>query len=233
MIPGGWIMAVERRDRILPTTVIKSEVMKEVAGRDLSRIEIAELKSNVVDRLLAQALIKSKVIYLIVQSEYVYVTTGSDKEFGDVLYFVQDCLPNFVTATPEVFPQKWMRAKMFGDCDDVVSNMFKLQPTFTLKDSEGSKIAITDWTVEREALDEWLAQATPVAMSLAYTIDEDPILDFVLTDKFTIKSLTFMGGVDDVGTIEDFPGTAMIVTNTLNQVFPKLIALTAIEDDEL
>lgn len=198
--PGAVALAVLSYERLIPGKVVRAEVdararkISEAEGRKVYAREKQRIKDEVITSFLPRAFIDTRLTYVMIKGDHIYVDTSSAKRSEDILCLLRETLgslparPVGVKETPIVNFTHWLTYPDGTDLGDFwLTGDFKAGSGTDESDLlTGKGVSLTDGIVS-EALIEHGRRATQVGMGW-----EAPEGHHV---KFTINEMLGMKGI--------------------------------------
>ena len=196
------LLRFQQSERILPRSVIMDEVTKRAAKllrqedderKQLSRKELAQVKSEVVAELLPTTVIKRKSFPVLIRGKHVFIGAASAKVCEDVLNKLRYAFGSLavVPFETEIPASEVMRRLLRGtlEQDELSDVEFRLGSRLKLDHAEGSQVAARN----EDLLGEHVAGLLdddyyPIEMSVHLYSEDDMVASLVLTKQWAIKS---------------------------------------------
>ena len=131
------------KEKILPTSVIDDAVQEEVfeiekTGVTLSKSQIKLIKSDVIDRLLAIALIRRTKVNCFMTTEYLFVDSSSPSKADEVISLILKTFPE-MTLSPFDLPLLPEKLTQWGKDAQLVPDCFLRCGAYVIKSPDGEK----------------------------------------------------------------------------------------------
>lgn len=198
--PGVVALAVMSYERLLPGKVVRAEVeararkIGSAEGRKVYAREKQRIKDEVITSFLPRAFIDTRVTYILVKDDHIYIDTSSAKRSEDILCLLRETLgslparPVGVKETPIVNFTHWLTRR-----DEVDLGEFGLTGDFKASSGTdesdlltGKGISLNDGIVS-EALIEQCRRATQLGMS--WESDEGHQVVFTINEMLGMKGI--------------------------------------------
>ncbi|MCS4534266.1 recombination-associated protein RdgC [Neisseria montereyensis] len=192
---GHYLVALKREEKVLPSAAIKEILeekinnIKNAEGRDVGSKEKRELKEKIIDDLLPRALTRSSRTHAILTDGWLLIDNAAPNKAEKMLAKLREALGGLeakqpvTRQSPSSLMTNWLLA---GEAQ----GNFKIGSDIVLRGS--GDIAPVIKIKDKDLTDNDVVQHARNGMTVAEMNLQWHGLDFVLTDKMTLKSIKYL-----------------------------------------
>lgn len=197
----GMTFALRIDEKVLPAAPVRMEIQKAIddataeAGHELDKARIADIKEEVMARLISTALTKTAMVRALYwpDDKFLIVATSSERNAQHMMSMLVRACESVKTTTIHVDGVRFgltahLRNHLMGLPKDF--GQFRIGDSVTLK-SEGEKIVVDVSSLDHAQ--EGLLEAMRAGMHVEKLELEHGTMAFVLNDKFRFSKVCFFG----------------------------------------